>query len=112
MCVCECVWTYCISSANRVGNVAAETAQPGTFDRFLSSQLEAEQQILLFGRRANHQSESVHALWKRRHISAGQTAEREEKTRSPVNPGCGFYLLCPADPERDGFAIAASERCV
>lgn len=59
-----CLWTYCVSSADGVGNVAAKSSQPGAFNRFLSDQLEAEQQVLLFSRRTDHQSKRVDALCK------------------------------------------------
>lgn len=65
MCVCVYVsQTYSVSPADGVGDVAAQRPQPAAFlNRLLSGQLEAEQQVLLCGRRADHQREGVHTLW-------------------------------------------------
>lgn len=60
---CVYVSSHRISSADGVGDVAAKHSEPGALNRFLSGQLETEQQVLLFSRRVNHQSESVHTLW-------------------------------------------------
>lgn len=58
----ECAASHRISPADGVGYMAAKCSQPGAFNRFLSRQLEAEQQVLLFSRRANHQGECIHTL--------------------------------------------------
>lgn len=44
--------------------MATKCSQPGAFNGVLSSQLETEQQVLLFSWRANHQGKSIHTLWK------------------------------------------------
>jgi len=60
--VCMRVASHRISLADGVGDLAAQSSQPGAFNRFLPGQLEAEQQVLLFSWRANHQGERIHTL--------------------------------------------------
>lgn len=62
-CVFVGVTSHRISSADGVGNMTTQSTQPVTFNCFLSSQLETEQQVLLFSGGVDHQCECICTFW-------------------------------------------------
>lgn len=74
--------THRISPADGVGDVAAKRSEPVAFNRVFAGQLEAEQQVLLFGWGSNHQGERIHTLWK-----AEKTQREGRRGRKRENNG-------------------------